>query len=239
MTASPAASMAVVHAESSSAAGNLVAAREWSAIAAARSQLAATAARYLTQIGLSLRPASVTVADNALRQLCNYLIVEAPQGHRVPGRAAGGNRGVQTAFGAPAGPARGGVREHLAAAPRDPAHLLRPDRGMGLRRRPTAYPDLLHRPRLVHPTRQPRLRLRNHLRRLRLLPPQPSSFDPPSNVNATTPPATTNPLAPTSTSTSSTASTTPHDHTGEPHGRAKPARPYHRHIPQILEGLSR
>lgn len=73
------ASIAVTHTETVGAAGNRVAAHEWAIIAAARPQLAATAARYLTQIGLSLRPASVTVADNALRQLCGYLITEAPQ----------------------------------------------------------------------------------------------------------------------------------------------------------------
>jgi hypothetical protein len=66
-------STALVHAENDGVAGNRVAAREWAAIAAARPQLASTAARYLTQIGLSLRPASVTVADNALRQICGYL----------------------------------------------------------------------------------------------------------------------------------------------------------------------
>jgi site-specific recombinase XerD len=73
------ASSAVMQTENAGAAGNRVASGEWASIAAGRPQLAATAARYLTQIGLSLRPASVAVADNALRQLCSYLIVEAPQ----------------------------------------------------------------------------------------------------------------------------------------------------------------
>lgn len=53
--------------------------REWQQIAAAAPTLADTAARYLSQLGLSLRPASVTVADSALRQLAGYLVAE--QGH--------------------------------------------------------------------------------------------------------------------------------------------------------------
>ena len=40
------------------------AAGEWAQIAARRRQLAETAERYLTQIALSLRPASVRVADS-------------------------------------------------------------------------------------------------------------------------------------------------------------------------------
>ena len=52
--------------------------REWQRIAAARPQLAATAAKYLSQLGLSLRPASVVVADAALRQLALYLLDEQP-----------------------------------------------------------------------------------------------------------------------------------------------------------------
>lgn len=53
--------------------------REWQRIAAARPQLADTAARYLSQLALSLRPASVVVADAALRQLALYLIDTQPQ----------------------------------------------------------------------------------------------------------------------------------------------------------------
>ena len=52
--------------------------REWQRVAAARPQLAATAAKYLSQLGLSLRPASVVVADAALRQLALYLIDTQP-----------------------------------------------------------------------------------------------------------------------------------------------------------------
>jgi len=52
--------------------------REWQRIAAARPQLAATAAKYLSQLGLSLRPASVVVADAALRQLALYLLEHQP-----------------------------------------------------------------------------------------------------------------------------------------------------------------
>jgi site-specific recombinase XerD len=54
------------------------AAQEWSRIAAAHPQLAATAARYLQQIGLSLSPASVVVADATLRMFCSYLVDEQP-----------------------------------------------------------------------------------------------------------------------------------------------------------------
>jgi len=53
--------------------------REWQRIAAARPTLADTAARYLAQLALSLRPASVIVADAALRQLCLYLLDAQPQ----------------------------------------------------------------------------------------------------------------------------------------------------------------
>ena len=52
--------------------------REWAAIAEAAPQLAATAGRYLEQIGLSLRPASVVVANASLRLFCRYLIDDHP-----------------------------------------------------------------------------------------------------------------------------------------------------------------
>jgi site-specific recombinase XerD len=52
--------------------------REWEQIAASAPQLADTAARYLGQLALSLRPASVIVADSALRQLAGYLVTEQP-----------------------------------------------------------------------------------------------------------------------------------------------------------------
>ena len=55
------------------------AAKEWADIAMARPQLVATAGRYLGQIALSLRPASVTVADIALRQFCWHLLDEHPE----------------------------------------------------------------------------------------------------------------------------------------------------------------
>jgi integrase len=51
---------------------------EWSEIAVAAPGLAASAERYLAQVGLSLRPASVKVADMALRALCRHLIDEHP-----------------------------------------------------------------------------------------------------------------------------------------------------------------
>lgn len=53
--------------------------REWRRIKATRPVLADTAARYLAQLALSLRPASVVVADAALRQLCLYLLDAQPQ----------------------------------------------------------------------------------------------------------------------------------------------------------------
>jgi len=52
--------------------------REWQRIAAARPQLADTAARYLAQLALSLRPGSVVVADASLRQLAVYLVEAHP-----------------------------------------------------------------------------------------------------------------------------------------------------------------
>ena len=52
--------------------------REWHRISAARPQLAETAARYLAQLALSLRPSSVVVADAALRQLALYLLDDQP-----------------------------------------------------------------------------------------------------------------------------------------------------------------
>ena len=53
--------------------------QQWAAITLAAPQLAATAARYLAQIAVSLRPTSVQAADGALRLLAGYLITDAPQ----------------------------------------------------------------------------------------------------------------------------------------------------------------
>ncbi|HZT81683.1 MAG TPA: hypothetical protein VFA26_15760, partial [Gemmataceae bacterium] len=63
--------------------------REWATIAEAAPQLAATAERYLEQIGLSLRPSSVVVANAALRLFCRYLIDAHPglYGFAAVGRA--------------------------------------------------------------------------------------------------------------------------------------------------------
>jgi len=47
---------------------------QWAEIAMARPQLAVTGSRYLDQIALSLRPASVTSASIALRQFCWHLL---------------------------------------------------------------------------------------------------------------------------------------------------------------------
>lgn len=52
--------------------------QQWAAIALTAPQLAATAARYLAQIAVSLRPTSVQAADGALRLLAGYLITDAP-----------------------------------------------------------------------------------------------------------------------------------------------------------------
>jgi integrase len=51
---------------------------EWAAIAATAPVLADTAGRYLSQVGVSLRPGSVTVADGVLRQFSRYLVEEHP-----------------------------------------------------------------------------------------------------------------------------------------------------------------
>jgi len=102
--------------------------REWQRIAAARPRLADTAARYLAQLGLSLRPASVVVADAALRQLALYLIDTQPH---VVGFADVGRAEIEAFklhLGRPAGPAGDRQRQHVPAAARHPADLLRPDR---------------------------------------------------------------------------------------------------------------
>jgi integrase len=51
---------------------------DWSRIGATAPQLAATSARYLDQISVSLRPGSVVVADAALRMFCGYVIEHHP-----------------------------------------------------------------------------------------------------------------------------------------------------------------
>lgn len=52
---------------------------DWHDIAEAAPQLAATMVRYLDQIGLSLRPASVRSADGILRGFAGYLTVHHPE----------------------------------------------------------------------------------------------------------------------------------------------------------------
>jgi integrase len=52
--------------------------REWAELVVAAPRLAGTAARYLDQISVSLRPASVIVADSALRVFCRYLVEHHP-----------------------------------------------------------------------------------------------------------------------------------------------------------------
>jgi len=63
--------------------------RDWQKVRSTRPQLADTAARYLAQLALSLRPSSVVVADAALRQLALYLVQEHPHvtGFAEVGRA--------------------------------------------------------------------------------------------------------------------------------------------------------
>ena len=53
--------------------------REWAELVVAAPRLAGTAARYLDQISLSLRPASVITADAALRIFCRYLVEHHPE----------------------------------------------------------------------------------------------------------------------------------------------------------------
>ena len=52
---------------------------EWEEMNVLSPRLASVSARYLDQIALSLRPASVVVVDMALRSFCRYLIEEHPQ----------------------------------------------------------------------------------------------------------------------------------------------------------------
>ncbi|MDH4116332.1 MAG: hypothetical protein OEX04_11590 [Acidimicrobiia bacterium] len=51
---------------------------DWPQIAAAAPVLAATMLRYLEQIALSLRPASVVSADGMLRRFSGYLVENHP-----------------------------------------------------------------------------------------------------------------------------------------------------------------
>jgi integrase len=51
---------------------------DWERIGAAAPQLTVTSARYLDQIGLSLRPGSVIIADAALRMFCDYVVEHHP-----------------------------------------------------------------------------------------------------------------------------------------------------------------
>jgi integrase len=51
---------------------------EWAAIGSARPALAAACVRYLAQIGVTLRPASVVVNDGCLRAFCSYIVEEHP-----------------------------------------------------------------------------------------------------------------------------------------------------------------
>jgi len=50
--------------------------REWGVLAAARPQLTATIARYLSQLNTFLAPRSVEVADHTLRQLTRWLVAK-------------------------------------------------------------------------------------------------------------------------------------------------------------------
>lgn len=62
---------------------------DWARIGAAAPTLAATAARYLDQVAVSLRPGSVIVTDASLRLFCSYLIEAHPATDRfaLVGRA--------------------------------------------------------------------------------------------------------------------------------------------------------
>jgi site-specific recombinase XerD len=51
----------------------------WGPVVLARPQMAATADRYLSQLSVSLRPASVKAASTALRQFCLHVIDEHPE----------------------------------------------------------------------------------------------------------------------------------------------------------------
>ncbi len=51
----------------------------WGPVVLARPQMAATADRYLKQLSVSLRPASVKAASTALRQFCIHVIDEHPE----------------------------------------------------------------------------------------------------------------------------------------------------------------
>jgi len=52
--------------------------RDWTEMVPVAPRLVGTASRYLDQIGLSQRPATVVAADRALRDFCRYLIADHP-----------------------------------------------------------------------------------------------------------------------------------------------------------------
>ena len=62
--------------------------REWAEMTPVAPRLVGTASRYLDQIGLSQRPATVVVADRALRLFCRYMVDHHPdtQGFAEVGR---------------------------------------------------------------------------------------------------------------------------------------------------------
>ena len=98
---------------------------EWAVIAGRAPVLADTAASICSRSRSSLRPASVTVADNTLRLFCRYLLSATKQPPTGFADVAGGHRGVQDLADYPSHRRRGAVvGEHHPPAARDPAHVL-------------------------------------------------------------------------------------------------------------------
>ena len=118
----------------------VVATAQWAAVAPG---LTKTAQRYLAQLELSLRPSTVRIAEQVLREFTAFLAREAPgvslrRRHRPPP-----HRGLQVlARQPPPSRWRHPAPPHHPRAPHDAAVLLRPDHRMGLSRRADAPADL-------------------------------------------------------------------------------------------------
>ena len=129
-----------------SAAAETLRHRHWAPVVAHAPKLAVTAWRNLDQMALSLRPATIDVADNTLRTFAGYLVAHHGD---VVGFADVGRvevEGFKDWFAhhpnhiwPTSGP------QHRAPAPWHVAQLLRAHHRMGLGRRPGPHTDLRHR----------------------------------------------------------------------------------------------
>ena len=118
----------------------------WGPVLLARPQMAATADRYLAQLSVSLRPASVKVASTALRQFCFHVIDEHPevecfsQVHRrhVESFKVGAGSSAHVGTGGP-------QTQHCPPSASVPAQLLRPGHRVGVAGGPGPSAGVPHR----------------------------------------------------------------------------------------------